>query len=117
MDGNRPAHTSEDVVAPARSPPAPGFSRTPPPHRGHDLLVGGARSEDGSDAVCSSCGDVGRGTIPPTTTGVSRPAPQRLDDGRGEGEVGPVVHRHADDVDVLLSVVAAMVSGVWRSPA
>ena len=46
---------------------------------------------------------VGRGTMPPMTTGVSRPAStQRAHDGRGQREVGAVVHGHADDVDVLL---------------
>ena len=43
------------------------------------------------------------GTMPPITTGVSRPRlAQRLDRGRAEREVGAGVHREPDAVDVLL---------------
>ena len=41
--------------------------------------------------------------MPPMTTGVSRPAARSASDhGRGQREVGAVVHGDADHVDVLL---------------
>ena len=46
----------------------------------------------------------GSGTIPPTTTGGRAPGvAQRGDDARRDGEVRAVVHRDADDVDVLVA--------------
>ena len=79
--------------------PTPAAART----RRHDLLVGGAGTEHGGHAVGQQDGDVGRrDDAADDDRRLEAGGAQGADDGRGQREVGAVVHGDADDVDILL---------------
>ncbi len=68
-----------------------------------DLLVGGTRAEHRCDPHLLEPGNVDVGDDAADDHGRLQPhVAQGADDGRREGEMRPVVHRHAHHVDVLL---------------